>query len=117
MNARSLARALGGDAINAYQVVCPGPGHSAKDRSLSVFLDPNSPNGFRVHPHAPGDDWRECRDYVRDRLGLPRSTVPQSSTSRSSARSSGTSSTTPAAARPETDRLAQFATAIWQEAR
>jgi putative DNA primase/helicase len=72
MNARSLARALGGDAINAHQVVCPGPGHSPRDRSLSVFIDPNSLEGFRVHPHAPGDDWRECRDYVRGRLGIAR---------------------------------------------
>ena len=35
---------------------CPGPGHSPDDRSLSVWLDEDDPEGFRVHSFAPKDD-------------------------------------------------------------
>jgi putative DNA primase/helicase len=66
---QSWARALGG-AVSGNGVVCPGPGHSAKDRSLSVTISATSPDVFLVFSHA-GDDWAECRDYVRSRLGLP----------------------------------------------
>jgi hypothetical protein len=34
---RSLAPRLGGD-VSGRGVICPGPGHSARDRSLSVTL-------------------------------------------------------------------------------
>jgi putative DNA primase/helicase len=34
-----------------------------------VRLDDEAPDGFLIHSHA-GDDWRECRDYIRSRLGL-----------------------------------------------
>ena len=67
---KELARLLDGD-VSGSQVVAPGPGHSRKDRSLSVRLSPFAPDGFIVFSHA-GDDWRVCRDYVRERLGLPR---------------------------------------------
>src|SRR5208282_4905683 len=53
------------------QVLAPGPGHGARDRSLSVALSATSPDGFVTHSFS-GDDWRECRDHVRNRLGLPR---------------------------------------------
>jgi putative DNA primase/helicase len=66
----SLARALGGEVSNG-QVLCPGPGHkSAADRSLSVKPSPDAPDGFLVHSFA-GDDPILCRDYVRQRCGLP----------------------------------------------
>jgi putative DNA primase/helicase len=65
---RSIARALGGE-VSGRQVLAPGPGHSPRDRSLSVKLI-GAPGGFVVHSHA-GDDWQECRDYVRERLRLP----------------------------------------------
>ena len=65
---RTLAIALGG-VINGRSVLAPGPGHSAKDRSLSVTLSGTSPDGFMVYSHA-GDDWQACRDHVRERLGL-----------------------------------------------
>ena len=68
-----LARLLDGD-VSGSQVVAPGPGHSRKDRSLSVRLSPSAPDGFIVFSHA-GDDWRESRDYVRERMGLPRRTA------------------------------------------
>lgn len=63
---RTLQRALGGE-ICGGQLSCPGPGHSPKDRSLCVRL---SGDDFVVYSHA-GNDWRDCRDYVRRRLGLP----------------------------------------------
>jgi hypothetical protein len=65
---RSWARALGGEASGSG-VICPGPGHSARDRSLSVTLSATAPDGFIVYSHA-GDDWQACRDYVRARLGF-----------------------------------------------
>jgi putative DNA primase/helicase len=64
---RAIARALGGE-ISGRQVLCPGPGHGPRDRSLAV--KPNGNGGFVVFSHA-GDDWRTCDDYVRKRLGLP----------------------------------------------
>ncbi len=51
-------------------MLCPGPGHSAGDRSLSVKPDPADREGFLTHSFA-GDDWKACRDHVRKKLGLP----------------------------------------------
>jgi hypothetical protein len=67
-----LQRALGG-AVTAggTQLLCPGPGHSPEDRSLSIKLDPNAPNGFVVHSFAD-DDVIACRDYVAQKLNLPK---------------------------------------------
>ena len=65
----SWARALGGD-VNGRSVTCPGPGHSPRDRALSVTPGPSAANGFLVHSFA-GDDPTVCLDYVRARLGLP----------------------------------------------
>jgi putative DNA primase/helicase len=62
-----FAQALGGD-ISGISILCPGPGHSARDRSLSVTLAPAAPDGFIVFSHA-GDDWRDCRAHVLQRLG------------------------------------------------
>src|SRR6476646_2766726 len=62
------ARLLDGEAAGD-RVLCPGPGHSSRDRSLSVRFDPNAPGGYLVHSYA-SDDWSACRDYVRERLGL-----------------------------------------------
>jgi putative DNA primase/helicase len=68
MNLQTIARALGGE-VCGRQVLAPGPGHSRQDRSLSIRLDPRAPGGFRVHSFS-GDNWRTCRDHVRDRVGL-----------------------------------------------
>lgn len=65
---REIAAALGGE-VTRGSVSAPGPGHSRRDRSLSIRPSVNSPEGFLVFSHA-GDDFRECRDYVRLRLGL-----------------------------------------------
>jgi putative DNA primase/helicase len=65
---RSLQRALGGE-ISGGQLLCPGPGHNPRDRSLAVRPSPDG-GGFVVHSHC-GDAWTLCKDYVRRRLGLP----------------------------------------------
>jgi hypothetical protein len=67
LDLRQLARALGGEIVGG-QVLCPGPGHSPRDRSLAVKLSAQSPFGFIAHSHA-GDHWPACRDYVLEKLG------------------------------------------------
>ena len=63
---RTLQRALGGK-ITGNQLLCAGPGHDPRDRSLAVKV---SGDDFVVFSHS-GDDWRECRDFVREKLGWP----------------------------------------------
>lgn len=72
---RSIAMTLGGDVTGA-SIICPGPGHSPRDRSLSVTLTPDAPDGFMVFSHA-GDDWRACRSHVLERLGQPADYQPR----------------------------------------
>ena len=68
---KQAAVKLGGH-VSGGEVLCPGPGHSAKDRSLAV--KPTAANGgFIVHSHS-GDDPIVCRDYVCEKLGLPKFT-------------------------------------------
>jgi AAA domain len=69
MDLRSIARALGGTVCNG-EVLAPGPGHSRKDQSLSIKLDRAAPDGFIVHSFA-NDDPIVCKDYVREKCGLP----------------------------------------------
>jgi hypothetical protein len=68
LDLRSLRAALGGD-IAGNQVLCAGPGHSKRDRSLAV--KPTASGSFVVYSFC-GDDWRVCRDHVLEKLGLPR---------------------------------------------
>ena len=63
----SLRNALGGEVRGGW-LRCPGPGHSRKDRSLSVRPKPDG--GWHIKTFSPKDDWRDCDDYVRARLGL-----------------------------------------------
>lgn len=65
-----FAARLEGDVAGRDGVLCPGPGHSRRDRSLSVRFDSTVPDGFIVHSFA-GDDPISCRDHVRRCLGLP----------------------------------------------
>jgi RecA-family ATPase len=60
---------LGGH-VSRDQILCPGPGHNPKDRSLSVKLDATAPDGFLIHSFAR-DDPIACRDHVRNKCGLP----------------------------------------------
>jgi hypothetical protein len=69
LDLQSMARALGGD-VSRDQVLAPGPGHSAGDRSLSLKLDAAAPDGFLIHSFS-GDDPIVCRDHVRTKCGLP----------------------------------------------
>jgi putative DNA primase/helicase len=66
----ALARAFGGEIVGRDKILCPGPGHGAKDRSLQITVSAISPDGFLCHSFA-GDDFRACRDYIRKRLNLP----------------------------------------------
>ena len=63
---QGLAHALGGE-VSGHQVLAPGPGHSAMDRSLSVKMDGDK---LIVHSHS-GDDFATCLDHVRKHAGLP----------------------------------------------
>lgn len=63
-----MAKRLGGELGRNGIISCPGPGHSGKDRSLGVWLEGGG--DIRVHSLA-GDDWQECKDFVRERLGRP----------------------------------------------
>ena len=69
----SIAKALGGDRCGT-KVYAPAPGHSAKDRQLCVSLDPRKSHGLSVAMADKDscEDWRDLKDYVCDRLGLPR---------------------------------------------
>lgn len=104
---RSAAKALGGDVSGRNNVLCPGPGHSARDRSLSVTFDGDD---FVVFSHS-GDGWAECRDHVRGRLGLGESRIPERNSRRRSQLERPLEA--PAEDRDRTER----ALAIWQEAR
>lgn len=68
----TLARILGGDH-SGNNVTAPGPNNIDRrnDRSMSVTIDPNAPEGFVVHSHSAKNTDMECRDYVRRLAGLP----------------------------------------------
>ena len=70
LNIHVLARALSGEVVGRNSILAPGPGHSRKDRSLSVTLNRDAPDGFLVNSFA-GDDPLACRDHVRAAVGLP----------------------------------------------
>jgi putative DNA primase/helicase len=62
----SWARALGGD-VRGDQILCPGPGHSSKDRSLSVKI---GRDGEPLCFSHSGDDPLACKDYARAKIGM-----------------------------------------------
>jgi putative DNA primase/helicase len=70
MSLAHAAQLLAGD-VNGSRVLCPGPGHSPSDRSLSVWFRRDAADGFIVHSFA-GDSFLHCRDHVRERLRIPR---------------------------------------------
>lgn len=107
MSSQNLARVLGGDVTGPNRILCPGPGHSPRDRSLSVTIDSAAPDGFLVHSFTT-DDWHACRDHVRQLLGLgnfePR-------------RAKGPIRTHRVPVDDTAVRRREFATSIWMEAR
>jgi hypothetical protein len=64
---QEVARATGGE-VSGRGVRCPGPGHTAADRSLKIFLTANG-DDIVVHSFS-GDDPIECKDYARQKCGL-----------------------------------------------
>jgi hypothetical protein len=65
---KSIAHILGGE-VKGNQALVPGPGHSRKDRSLSITIS-GSGDDIVVHSFA-SDDPIECKKYVREKCGLP----------------------------------------------
>jgi hypothetical protein len=72
-----MAERLGGE-VRGGEVRCPGPGHSADDRSLCVKPAKDAEAGFVCHSFS-GDELNACKDYVRQRLRLPAFEPKQSS--------------------------------------
>lgn len=105
MNLRDIARLLGGE-VTGQQVMAPGPGHSKHDRSMTIFLDGANPDGFRCHSFS-GDDWKTCRDHVKQRLGVP--DAPERTFKRPSA--------VVRQHLPDDGVRTVFALSIWQQAR
>jgi hypothetical protein len=65
VNLSQLAVALNGQVVQ-HGILCPGPGHSSADRSLRITF-----KGDEILVHSfSGDDWRICKDFVRERLVL-----------------------------------------------
>jgi putative DNA primase/helicase len=108
MNIHHAAQALGGEVFNRDSVKCPGPGHSSRDRSLSVTFDNDAPDGFLVNSFA-NDDWVDCRDHVRSLLGLD-SFGP-------SHRPMVNVTPRPLIPTPEAVKRKEFAASLWAEAK
>jgi hypothetical protein len=111
MNLHFAAKALGGTVSSRGTVLCPGPGHSAGDRSLSVTFDANAPDGFLVNSFA-NDDWQACRDHVRRLLGL--GSFEGNGRQKKVALSVAPR---PATASPGAVQRREFAASLWQEAK
>ncbi|MBN6823990.1 toprim domain-containing protein [Methylobacterium organophilum] len=106
MDLRTIAQALGGEVASG-QVLAPAPGHSPRDRSLSVKLSPTAPAGVVVHLFA-GGDVLAAKDHVLATLGLRRTRRPVGE-ERTAAK--------PPIARPDETARTRRALEIWDEAR
>lgn len=73
LSAYEIAAAMGGKVSPSNPNIArvPGPGHSRHDDSLAVIISDSDPEGFYTHSHSH-DDWKDCRDHVRSKLGLQR---------------------------------------------
>jgi hypothetical protein len=76
LRGHELARLLGGERLSRDRygregASVPDFGHSAKDRSLEVRIDPRQRDGLFVKPWAPGGDWKRSKDHVLGLLGFP----------------------------------------------
>ena len=69
LSAAAVARALDGDVVGRDHVLIPGKGHSRRDRSVSVRLEPRAPGGILVHCFGAGD-WRTEKERICAALGL-----------------------------------------------
>src|SRR5713226_5653035 len=72
LSLRTMLKSLGGEIGRSRsgleELRCPGPGHSANDRSMCVKID-RTGEDFTVCSFA-SDDWQTCKDYVRERCGI-----------------------------------------------
>ncbi|MGW9331585.1 AAA family ATPase [Bosea sp. NPDC055594] len=108
MTLPTIAKALGG-VVTGGQVLAPGPGHSAQDRSLSVRIgETGKPIVFS---HA-GDDKRRCLEYVETRLGI--TWQPNTPLSASAGKTNGSKPTNGPESQPVDNRQA-LALRIWSE--
>jgi RecA-family ATPase len=69
LSLNEIARAVGGE-VSGGRVLAPAPGHSARDRGMSIRISDDAPDGFVVHCFNGCDDLT-AKDHVRERLGLP----------------------------------------------
>jgi hypothetical protein len=67
LSLQQLATVLGGE-VSGNQVLAPGPGHSPRDRSMSVKLV----EGDYIANSFSGDDWKALRDYIDTKIGAPK---------------------------------------------
>jgi hypothetical protein len=70
LDPHTVAKALGGE-VHGNIVRAPGPGQKPSDRSLKVKVDPNLSDEFTAVDFYGSIDWRDAKDYVRERLGEP----------------------------------------------
>lgn len=68
MDLVAMARILRGEVCGG-EILCPGPGHSSKDRSLAVRFLADIRGGFVVYSFA-GDDPQACRQHISTALGF-----------------------------------------------
>jgi hypothetical protein len=68
LDLQTIARATGGEVCGTC-VKCPAPGHSDRDRSLSIRLAPDQVDGFVVYNHSDGNHMAGKR-WVLDQLGI-----------------------------------------------
>lgn len=69
MNRETLIRARGhGDRVGHAGALIPGPGHTNRDRSLSVTFDTGHPRGYRFKSFA-GDADKLCLNYLDSLVG------------------------------------------------
>lgn len=103
----NIVHVLGGEKTGRDSCNVPGPGHGPKDRSLSIKLIATAPGGFVVYSHSR-DNAIECRDYVRQRLGLGDWRQDDHQTPLVVSRRFGPD--------PNKDRMKTFALKIWSQA-
>ena len=66
-----IVKDIGGEVHAAgTRALCPGPGHSKHDRSMSLTL--GAGNRVIVNSFSSRTDWKECRDWLVDLGHLPR---------------------------------------------
>jgi RecA-family ATPase len=68
LSLKQIAAALNGE-IRGGEVRAPGPGHSHKDRSLSVRLKEGG-DDIIVHSFSPADNDLDCLKWAREKCGI-----------------------------------------------